>query len=70
MDSNVQIRDDRYETLYSHIRKLNTIEKGIILLYLEGKSYEEMALITGFTSTNIGTRLARIKQKMITQIKK
>ncbi|HET7002301.1 MAG TPA: sigma-70 family RNA polymerase sigma factor [Puia sp.] len=64
------IRDDRYETLYSQIRKLNTIEKGIILLYLEGKSYEEMALITGFTSTNIGTRLARIKQKMITQIKK
>ena len=70
MDSNDQIRDDRYETLYSHIRKLNKIEKGIILLYLEGKSYEEMALITGFTSTNIGTRLARIKQKMITQIKK
>ena len=69
-DPNDHIREDRYETLYSYIRELNTIEKGIILLYLEGKSYEEMAMITGFTSTNIGTRLARIKQKMITQIKK
>ena len=69
-DSNDQIREDRYETLYAQIRKLNTIEKGIILLYLEGKSYDEIALITGFTSTNIGTRLNRIKQKMITQIKK
>ena len=69
-DTNDQIRDDRYETLYAQIRKLNTIEKGIILLYLEGKSYDEIALITGFTSTNIGTRLARIKQKLITQINK
>ena len=69
-DSNDQIREDRFETLYAHIRKLNVIEKGIILLYLEGKSYEEMAFITGFTSTNIGTRLARIKQKLITEIKK
>ncbi len=69
-DSNDQIREDRFETLYALIRKLNVIEKGIILLYLEGKSYEEMAFITGFTSTNIGTRLARIKQKLITEIKK
>jgi RNA polymerase sigma factor (sigma-70 family) len=64
------VREERFEILYNHIRELSTVEKGIILLYLEGKSYEEMAVITGFTATNIGTRLGRIKQKLITQIKK
>jgi RNA polymerase sigma factor (sigma-70 family) len=69
-DTDDPLREERYEILYSKIRELNTVEKGIILLYLEGKSYEEMSVITGFTSTNIGTRLGRIKQKLITQIKK
>jgi RNA polymerase sigma-70 factor (ECF subfamily) len=69
-DSTDLLREEKYELLYAHIRQLSTVEKGIILLYLEGKSYEEMAAITGFTTTNIGTRLGRIKQKLITQIKK
>ena len=70
IDTDDLFREERFEILYAHIRKLNTVEKGIILLYLEGKSYEEMAAITGFSCTNIGTRLGRIKQKLITQIKK
>ena len=70
IDTNDHLRDERFEILYAHIRELSTVEKGIILLYLEGKSYDEMAVITGFTTTNIGTRLGRIKQKLITQIKK
>jgi RNA polymerase sigma factor (sigma-70 family) len=68
-DTNDEVRNQRIETLYANIRMLNTIEKGIILLYLEGKSYEEIAAITGFTVTNIGTRLGRIKQKLIAKIK-
>jgi len=70
MDTNDHLPDERFEILYARIRELSTLEKGIILLYLEGKSYDEMAVITGFTSTNIGTRLGRIKQKLISQIKK
>jgi RNA polymerase sigma factor (sigma-70 family) len=62
------LKQDRLEVLYAQIKQLNTIEKGIILLYLEGKTYEEIASITGFTPTNIGTRLGRIKQKIIAQI--
>jgi RNA polymerase sigma factor (sigma-70 family) len=63
------LQAERIEVLYTHIRKLNAIEKGIILLHLEGKNYDEISLITGFTSTNVGTRLNRIKQKIISQIK-
>lgn len=69
-DTKDEAWNQRIETLYTTIRMLNTIEKGIILLYLEGKSYEEIAAITGFTVTNIGTRLGRIKQKLKEQVKK
>ena len=68
-DSTDPLIEEQTNTLYTQIKQLNTIEKGIILLYLEGRSYEEMAAIIGFTATNIGTRLARIKQKIKAQIK-
>ena len=64
------IIEDRIELLHTQIKKLNIIEKGIILLYLEGKNYDEIAEITGFTNTNVGTRLSRIKEKLKTQILK
>ena len=63
-------KKERIEDLYSQIKKLNPVEKGIILLHLEGNNYDEIAGITGFSSTNVGTRLGRIKQKLISQIKK
>ena len=69
-DTDDALKEERIEVLYANIRQLNPIEKGIILLYLEGKSYEEIAGITGFTPTNIGTRLNRIKQKIMSQINK
>ena len=62
--------DERIALLYKQIQKFNVIEKGIILPYLEGKSYEEISEITGFSVTNIGTRLNRIKTKLKKEIKK
>jgi RNA polymerase sigma factor (sigma-70 family) len=64
------IKEERTKMLYDQIKKLNTIDKGVILLYLEGNNYEEIASITGFTATNVGTRLGRIKQKLSSQINK
>lgn len=64
------LMDERIQLLYKHIKQLNTIEKGVVLLYLEGKNYEEIAVITGFKVSNVGTRLNRIKQKLKSQIKK
>ena len=60
--------EERLKQLYALIQTLNMIEKGVILLYLEGKSYEEIAQITGFSTSNIGTRLSRIKQKLKEQV--
>jgi len=62
--------EERISVLYEQIKQLSTIEKGIVLLYLEGKNYEEIAAITGFTATNVGTRLGRIREKIKSQLKK
>jgi RNA polymerase sigma factor (sigma-70 family) len=69
-DTDDTLKNERIEELYTQIKKLNPVEKGIILLHLEGNNYDEISSITGFTSTNVGTRLGRIKQKLITQINK
>ena len=62
--------DDKDDTeimlkqLYKLINQLGPLEKSIILLYLEDKSYEEISEITGLTVTNVATRLSRIKEKL------
>ena len=61
--------EEQTKQLYEAIKSLNGIEKSIVLLYLEGKSYDEIAKITGFSSSNVGTRLSRIKVKLKKQVK-
>ncbi|UII19176.1 RNA polymerase sigma factor [Fulvivirga ligni] len=68
-DEKDTVMEERVNMLYAQIKQLSVVEKGIILLFLEGKNYDEIAAITGFTSSNVGTRLSRIKQKLKSQIK-
>lgn len=63
-----EVLEERLEQLYAQIRQLDSLEKGIILLYLEDRSYEEIATITGLSTTNVGTRLSRIKNKLKKQM--
>ena len=50
--------------LYKCIEELSPINKAIILLYLDDKSNEEIAEITGFSRTNLSTRLNRIREQL------
>lgn len=49
--------------MYRLINKLTTLDKTIILLWLEEKSYKEIAEITGISLSNVGSRLKRAKEK-------
>lgn len=62
--------ENRLKIVYKQIHQLNILEKGLILLLLEGKKYEEIAEITGLSETNVGTRISRIKQKLKSRILK
>lgn len=55
--------------LYEAIDQLSVIEKAVVMLYLDDKSYEEMAQILGISKSNVGVKLNRIKSKLEKLIK-
>jgi len=57
------------QTLYRAIARLNKIEKAIILLWLEEKTYQEIAATMGISEKNVGVKLVRIKSKLASWIK-
>ena len=62
------VLEERLALVYKMIKSLKDIDKGIILLFLEGKKYEEISEITGLSTSNVGTRMARIKEKLKSQV--
>jgi len=56
--------EERIHLLYTSIQNLDLLDKGIILLYLEGKQHQEIADIVGISVSNVGTRIGRIKEKL------
>ncbi|ASO07214.1 RNA polymerase sigma factor [Arenibacter algicola] len=56
--------NDSLEQLYAAIRQLSEVDRGVILLYLEEKSYQEIADIIGTNPNNIGVRIKRIKERL------
>jgi len=65
-DSTKDLKD--YSTdivkLYEAIKKLSEIDRAIILLYLEKKTYKEIAQIIGTNSNSIGVKISRIKNRI------
>jgi len=55
---------ENVKLLYAAISKLNRIDKAIIILWLEEKSYEEIASIMGTSKTNVSVKLVRIRRKL------
>ena len=58
--STQQIRE-----LYDRISRLDLIDRSLILLWLEGVSYDEIGAIIGIKPNNVGVRLLRIKDKLV-----
>ncbi|MCP4977569.1 MAG: sigma-70 family RNA polymerase sigma factor [Maribacter sp.] len=56
--------------LYKAISKLNKVEKAIILMWLEEKSYDEIAETIGITVKNVSVKLVRTKKKLAELIEK
>lgn len=56
--------NDSLNQLYAAIKKLSEVDRGVILLYLEEKSYQEIAQIMGSNPNNIGVRIKRIKERL------
>jgi len=57
------------DQVHEAIRQLPKTESSMILLYLDGLSYDEMADVLGISKTNVGTRLNRTKKKLALLLK-
>ncbi|WP_412985686.1 RNA polymerase sigma factor [Pontimicrobium sp. IMCC45349] len=62
--------DYHLKLLQEFIHNLNELNRALMLLYLEEKSYEEIAEILGITKTNVATKISRIKLKLKKEFQK
>ncbi|QIX62534.1 sigma-70 family RNA polymerase sigma factor [Hymenobacter sp. BT18] len=55
---------DDLAQLYRAIERLSQVEKAFVLLYLEERTYEEMADILGITQNNVRVKMHRVQDKL------
>ena len=56
--------DEQWLQLQEAITQLNEIEKAIVMLYMEDRSYDEMEEILGIPQGNLRVKMSRIKDKL------
>ena len=70
LDMNINLFDDSVEDmkqvrmLQNRISRLGPFDRAIVLLWLEGMPYDEIAAIVGITTKNVSVRLYRIKEEL------
>ena len=62
-------RRELIEILYTEIRKLDKVDRSLMLLFLDGLSYRDMAEIMGITESNVGVRLNRARKRLAQTLK-
>lgn len=55
---------ERLEELHSVINRLGHIDRALIILWLDGYAYNEIAEITGLSESNVAVKLMRAKNKI------
>lgn len=55
---------EEVEQLVRFIEGLNPFEKAIVLLYLDGNDHATIGDVLGISTSNVGTKLGRIKHRL------
>lgn len=64
-DSEATNKDqERVNLLQKFIGQLDSLNRALMLLYLEDHSYREIADILGISETNVATKINRLKQRI------
>ena len=58
------VGDERIAFLRTFIDGLDSLNRALMLLYLEERSYSDIADILGITETNVATKISRLKQRV------
>jgi RNA polymerase sigma factor (sigma-70 family) len=57
-------QSEEIRVLYQFIEGLDPLNKSLVLLYLDGNNYQEIAEVVGISETNVATKINRLKSKM------
>ncbi|GHG07650.1 DNA-directed RNA polymerase sigma-70 factor [Thalassotalea marina] len=68
--SNVEQSAESLELLYMGIRKLKPLDRALLLMHLEGFTYEEIAKVLGGNENSLAVRINRLKGKVAQEINK
>jgi RNA polymerase sigma factor (sigma-70 family) len=55
---------EEVQMLFRWIEDLDPLNKALVILYLDGNSYQEIADVMGISQTNVATKISRLKQTM------
>jgi RNA polymerase sigma-70 factor (ECF subfamily) len=50
--------------LHQRIGKLGLVDRALVMMWLEGMSYDEIGAVMGITPQNVGVKLFRIKEQL------
>lgn len=50
--------------LHSRIQRLDLVDRALVMLWLEGMNYDEIAQIVGISVKNVSVKLVRIKERL------
>jgi len=56
--------EQKLKLMYTAVKQLNDIEKALVFLYLEDKSYKEIAETMGISEVNARVKMNRVKTKL------
>ena len=56
--------EQQLKLMYAAVKELNDIEKALVFLYLEDKSYKEIAETMGISEVNARVKMNRVKTKL------
>ncbi|MBN9297698.1 MAG: sigma-70 family RNA polymerase sigma factor [Filimonas sp.] len=57
-------KEENIHLLQQFISELKELDRALMILYLDGRSYSEIAEVLGITETNVATKTSRIKEKL------
>ena len=58
--------EEQLKLMYNAVKQLGDVDKALVFLYLEDKSYTEIADTLGITEVNVRVKMNRIKNKLRT----
>jgi RNA polymerase sigma factor (sigma-70 family) len=66
----VLVIEEQRQAMLAAIQELPPIDKQVIVLHLEGLSYQEIEEVSGFSESAIASRLSRIRDRLTDVIRK